>query len=349
MRRTTIDGMKPDSGRGSIPRWNLTNAQVIILVIAVVMTSAWFGARVAKAISYPAAANLGNHLIVVDGTTYPYTAAGIQAAINNVPTPNGTGGAVMLPATEIPLGETGLTMRKHVCLIGVSSDSSWLTYSGAGAAITFPPRTIESCLRHVTVALGSRAGANAFGIRLLGNISGHQPTVYVKIQDVSISSSAFRPGQTGMDVEDLSRPQPAPSGVQLSWFDTIKIVNVGQPIVINGQEGNFWNGIHIDGFYSIAVNDAFGADDFWQIRITGPTRSSSSIGFQEAGRMNQIGLTCDFGKGSHMCINDTGGKNMWDVSALTPPGVVASSSFLHEIGSNEGNIPSRYQVSSLAR
>ena len=64
--------------------------------------------------------------------------------------------------------------------------------------------------------------------------------------------------------------------------------------------------------------------------------------------MNQIQLTCDFGKGAPTCINDAGGKNMWDVSALTPVGTVASSSFLHEIGATAGNIPTQFQVSSLA-
>ncbi|MBV8452836.1 MAG: hypothetical protein JOZ29_11255 [Deltaproteobacteria bacterium] len=264
------------------------------------------------------------------------------------PHPGGIGGAVMLPATEIALGSVGLIMRKHVCLIGVSSDSSWLTYNGTRSAITFPPGMRESCLKHVTVALGSGAGANATSISVQGNFGSDLPTVYLKIQDVSVWAGAVKPSQIGMDLADLSQPQPAPSGVQSSWFDTIKIVNLGQPIVVNGQEGNFWNGIQIDGFSSVAVNEESGDDNFWQLRITGGMASPSAIGFQEAGRMNQVHLTCDFGIGAQTCINELGGGNMWDVNALTPVGTIASSSFFRDVGAMYGGIPSNFQVSSLA-
>ena len=325
----------------SMSHWNRAIVHVVTLAIVLVFCGAWFDAHVANAAS--------NNVIYVDGTNYPYTAAGIEAAINDVPTPGGTGGAVMLPAAEIALGSTGLIMRKHVCLIGITSDSSRLTYNGTGSAITFPPGMVESCLKHVTVALGIYAGANAIGISVQGNFNNDLQVVYNKIEDVSVSTGVVKPGQIGIDLADLSQPQPAPAGVSLSWFDTIKIVNLGQPIVVNGQEGNFWNGIQINGFASIAVNDALGADDFWQLRITGATASPSATGFLETGRMNQIHLTCDFGMGpERTCVNDAGGKNMWEVSALTPVGTVASSSFFHETGSDAENIPSNFQVSSLS-
>jgi hypothetical protein len=344
-----LQSKKPASIPSFIFHCNLTIVHISILAIVLLLAGGWFGAHVANANSRSdvARASRRNNLIDVDGIIYPYTAAGIQAAINDVPTPAGTGGAVMLPAAEIPLGSTGLTLRKHVCLIGISSDVTWLTYNGRGSAIRFPPGMEDSCLKHATVALGNGAGANAIGISLQGNYSRGLPTIYNKIEDVSIWTGAIRPGQIGMDLADLSQPQPAPSGVQLSWFNTIKIVNFGQPIVVNGQEGNFWNGIHIIGFSSVAVNDASN-DDFWQLRISGATASPSAKGFQEAGVLNQIHLTCDFGTGAQSCINDLGEKNMWNVSALTPVGAVASSSFLHEVGARAGNIPSRFQVSSLA-
>jgi len=326
-------------------RWNLTVAHVIILGIAVLSGASFEGCVLRRHVTNT---YRGNNEIYVDGVTYPYNAAGVQAAINDVRSPQGGGGAVILPAVEIALGSRGLTMRKHVCLIGISSDSSWLTYSGTGSAISFPIGMVDSCLKHLTVALGMDAGANASAISVQGNFNRGLATVYIKIQDVAVWTGVIKPGQIGMNLADLSETQPAPSGIQLSWFDAIKIVNFGQPIVINGQEGNFWNNIHINGFSSVAVNDAASNDNFWQLRLSGASARPSAIGFQEAGALNQVHLTCDFGVGLQTCVNDKGGKNIWDVSALTPVGTVASSSFLREVGATYGNISNNFQVSSLA-
>jgi hypothetical protein len=302
-----------------------------------------FGAQAAIAQS------TNNNVVTVDGVTYRYTTAGVQAAINNVSSVSATtgiGGAVMLPAATIILS-SGLTMRSHVCLIGLSSDASWLAYSGSGSAVTFPPGVSDACLKYLTVGLAS-AGANAIGINVQGDYSAGLTTIYAKIQDVSVAGGAVKRGQIGMNVADLSPSGPAPAGVQLSLFDTIKLVNLGQPIVVNGQEGNVWKGIHVNQFSSIAVNDELSIATFWQLRISGSSMSASAIGFQEAANMNQIEMVCDFGLGADRCINDLGSENTWEVGTLTPTGTVASTSFLKVAGSRANNLPSNFQVSSVA-
>jgi hypothetical protein len=128
----------------------------------------------------------------------------------------------------------------------------------------------------------------------------------------------------------------------------LKIQNLGQPIVVDGQQGNFWKGIQVVNFSSVAINDSDSTDNFWQLRITGGP-SGSAIGFQEAGNLNHIDLVCDFGQTASLsCLNDLGGGNMWETSDLTPVGTVASSSFLNQAGSPAANIPTNYQVSGLA-
>jgi hypothetical protein len=307
-----------------------------ILVIVLVPFAAWFGAQTTN--RQPAA----THAIQVDGTTYPLTAAGVQAAINAVETAGGIGGSVKLPAGKIDLGSTALTMRKNVCLIGESSRSTWLTYNGTGAAITFPAGMQNSCLKQITVFLGASAGENATGITIQGDFNAGVPTIYNLIQDVAVSTGAVHAGQIGIHLSGGG----VPSSIQLSWFDTISVVNFGQPIVTNGEEGNFWNGIHVVGFSSVAVNDMMSNDIFWQIRITGgKVVTASAIGFQEAGVLNQIQLMCDFGvQPSQSCINDTGGKNIWNISALSPHGRIAASSFANIVGAAGGNIPAKFQV-----
>jgi hypothetical protein len=291
-----------------------------------------------------------NNVVTVDGNTYPYTAAGVQGAINavsKITASTGTGGIVMLPAAAIYLGSTGLTIPSHVCLLGGSSYSSWLSYAGAGSAITFPPGTVKACLKHIAVNL-SGAGAKAIGINLQGNYASNLLTSFNKVGDVIVTASPIEAGQIGINLDDNSSPQPVAAGVQLGWFDSILISNLGQPIVITGAEGNFWNDIHINGFSSVAVNSAFASDNFWQLRVTGPTVSSSGIAFQEAGQMNHIGVVCDFGQGARTCVNDTGGANMWDVSALSPVGTVAADSFFRETAGFAHGIPPMFQVSSAA-
>jgi hypothetical protein len=297
------------------------------------------------------ASSQANNVIKVDGGKYPYNAAGVQAALNQVSqmTSSLGPGVVMLPAATIELGSSGLTMPSEVCLVGLSSDSSWLTYSGTGAAISFPPGRMNSGLKDVTVALTSSAGANASAISMRGNYSANAVVGFAKVIDVTVMAPALRPGEIGISLADLSPFQPAPSGVQLSWFEEVKLVNLGQPIVVSGQEGNFWANIHINGFSSLAVNDTFSSDNFWQLRITGPAVSPTAVGFQEGGRMNHIHLVCDFGNSSQTCINDVVGRNMWEVSALTPLGTVANSSFLKEVGARTVGAPNNFQVSSEAR
>jgi hypothetical protein len=316
-------------------------AMILLLVIA-----SGFDVSVASAQS------ASNNLATVDGVTYPYTAAGVQSAINavyNVYAKTGSGGVVILPAASIWLASTTLTMASHVCVVGQSSDSSWLTYGGAGSAIVFPVGTEESCLKHVTVGLGGNAGANAIGINVLGNYTAGLFTIYTKLEDVSLSASYARPGQIGINLADRSSPQPAPAGIQLSWFDTIKLTNFGQPIVTTGGEGNFWNNTIINRFSTIPINDSYCGDNYWTgVRIGGAATSASAIGFQEGGRMNHIQLTCDFGTTTQLCINDLGGRDFWEISALTPLGNVASTSFLQVAGSLYSNIPDNFQVSNDA-
>jgi hypothetical protein len=296
------------------------------------------------------AQSIANNVATVDGVRYPYTADGVQDAIDavsRVALVTGIGGAVKLPAATIDLGSRGLAVRTRVCLVGVSSESSWLAYSGTGSAITFAPGTRNACLQHIAVNM-SGAGTNAVGISLQGNFAAGLSTEFTRIEDVQLTASPLEHGQTGLKLEDLSSElQPAPSGVSLSWFDGLEITNLGQPIVIRGQEGNFWNDIHIAGFSSIAVNDNFSSDNFWQLRLSGITPGSAT-GFLESGRMNHISLTCDFGQGGRTCLNDVNGRNIWLVSAITPVGAVAPSSFLEEIAGLAHGIPSSFQVSNAA-
>jgi hypothetical protein len=330
--------ISPGSNEGA------TSAAGKAALLFLVLSALSFWAQLASAQSTT------NNEVTINGNNYPYTAAGIQSAINavsNVTATTGTSGVVILPAATISLGSTGLTIPSQVCLLGGSSDSSWLGYTGTGSAITFPPGTTQACLKQITLNL-SGAGANAIGINLQGNYRNNLPTFFNKVEDVTVTAGAVEAGQIGINLVDLSSaPQPYPSGVQLSWFDDILISNLGQPIVVSGQEGDFWNDIHINGFSSVAVNDAFASDNFWQLRVTGPSASSSGIGFQEGGRMNHISVVCDFGTGGS-CINDTGGRNMWNVSALTPVGTVAADSFFQEIADSAYDIPSMFQVSSAA-
>ena len=295
------------------------------------------------------AQSLTSNVVTVDGIKYPYTAAGIQAAINaaNALIANsGTGAIVQLPAASIYLGSTGLTMKSHVCLMGTSSDATWLSYGGTGSAITVPLGTISSCIKHISIYLGYFAGANAVGISLLSAYRSGWITNYNRIDDVAVSAMTILPGQIGINISDSNG---VPSGVSTSWFENIMILNVGQPIVNNGQEGNFWNDLIINGFSTIAVNDQHSNDEFWEgVRISG-AMDPSGIGFVEGGVLNQIHLTCDFGIATQTCVKDVPwGKNIWDISALSPVGVTAATSHYREIGAFFGNIPSTFQVSSLA-
>jgi hypothetical protein len=327
------------------PLRRATSAAGKAALLFLVLSALSFWAQLASAQSTT------NNEVTINGNNYPYTAAGIQAAINaasNIANTTGTGGVVILPAATINLGSTGLTLPSSVCLLGASSDSSWLGYTGTGSAITFPVGTTQACLKHITVNLNG-AGLNAIGINLRGNFEAGYPDVFDKVEDVTVTAGAVEAGQIGINLVDLSSAsQPYPSGVQLSWFDNILISNLGQPIVITGQEGNFWKDIHINGFSSVAVNSAFASDNFWQLRVTGPSVSSSGIAFQEAGRMNHISVVCDFGQGARTCVNDTGGRNMWDVSALTPVGTVAADSFFQETAGFGHGIAPVFQVSSAA-
>jgi hypothetical protein len=289
-----------------------------------------------------------NNQVTVDGTECQFNATGVQAAINqasSLATSSGIGAVVLLPAATIQLGSTGITLASHVCLIGVSSDSSWFSYSGTGSAVTFASQSIDSCLKHVTIALSS-AGTNAIGLNLTTDDSANLITSFAKIQDVTIEASSLAPGQIGINLLDQSSPQASPSGIQLSWFDTIDIINLGQPIVAVGGEGNFWSNIHITGFSAAALSQSFTADNFWQLRITGPATSSTAVGVVQAGRTDHFRLDCNFSATGQTCINDTGTENIWEVSTLAPVGTVTNTSFLNELGS-AANIASTFQVANV--
>jgi hypothetical protein len=311
----------------------------------IVILSLCFGLR-ARAVS---AQSTTNNVVTINGVNYPYTAAGIQTAINasrSIATTTGSGGIVILPAATIYLQSTGLTIPSHICLIGGSSDSSWLDYTGSGAAITFASGTTQACLKHITVDLDG-AGANAIGVNLQGNYGNNLTTSFTKIEDVRVTAGNGA-NQIGIDLDDNSSPQPLAAGIQFSWFDDILITNLGRPIVVSGQEGNFWKNIHITGFSSVAVSDAFASDNFWQLRVTGPSASLSGIAFQEAGQMNHINVVCDFGEGARTCINDAGGANRWHVSAISPVGTVAPDSFFQETAGFSHGIPPMFQVPGSA-
>jgi hypothetical protein len=350
VRKQLVNSPEIEKGRSYTlaPRYSPVGPIVFTLpkatMVLVLLSLIGFGAQLASA-----QCPNNNNVVTVDGTECPFTAAGVQTAINQASTlvgNGGTGAIVQLPAATIQLGSTGITLNTHVCLIGQSSDSSWLSYSGTGAAVAFASNTMDSCLRHVTIALVSGAGANAIGLNMQTNYSDNMIDEFAKIQDVTISASTVAPGQIGINLQDESSPQAAPSGIQLSWFDTIDIINLGQPIVALGGEGNFWSNIHISGFSCVALNDSLNGDNFWQLRITGPATSSTAVGIQETGRTNHFRLDCNFSQAGQTCIDDTGLRNLWEVTTLAPVGTVTNNSFLNELGSTTGNIPSNFQVAN---
>jgi len=159
-------------------------------MLFLVLADFWFDAQTASA------QTVNNNVATVDGVAYSYTAAGVQAAIDDVSriaASTGNAGAVMLPAAKIQLGSTGLIMRSQVSLIGISSESSQLAYNGTGNAITFPSGINFSGLKRVSVALGNSAGANATGISIFGNFNSGVVTTFNKIQDVFSNAWVFGP------------------------------------------------------------------------------------------------------------------------------------------------------------
>jgi hypothetical protein len=325
----------------------ITSRWWLLVAVALIVSCGW--TRIARA------QTTSNNEVTINCNNYACTAAGIQAALNavnqNVTSGNAVGGVVFLPAEQIFMGST-INIPSYICLEGQSTQSSWLSYTGNGSAIQFSNANgvSNACLENLTVNLNG-AGANAIGIDFESNFNNGEENALDKIEEVTVTSGGnVESGQIGINLRDNSSGgQPLPSGNQLSLFEHLFISNMGQPIVTNGEEGNFWGDLQITGFYSTAVSDNYASDNYWQLRVTGPASTTTATAFYEYGRMNHINMTCDYGdENSGSCVEDVAGKNIWNVSAISPVGTVQPNSHATIIGAQSHNLPTIEQTSDSA-
>lgn len=145
-----------------------------------------------------------NNIAFIDGTKYAATAAGIQAAIDALPS---TGGIVWLPRGNTNIG-TGLTITKNVWLRGHGKGfdtkyGSQLTWTGTGGtAITVSGSNVESMLSDFSL---ENTGTGAVGIDIDGVTGTVVDRVNIYPQGTGFSTTAIRIGQTTNTVDVLLR------------------------------------------------------------------------------------------------------------------------------------------------
>lgn len=274
-----------------------------------------------------------NNYIYVDGTKYAYTAAGIQAAINDANSAAGSGvaGTVILPPTvtfggnQIVLGATGLTLPSSVCLVGAGPNNTILRFNSTiGNAITLAAGTTYACLRDLTLSFSASA-TSGVGIGISGNSGGGHPTEFNRFSNVHISFDAITGGQVGIKAVGTSQP----TDISVNWFDNIEIDNADKPIICTHCEGNQWSNLNIVNWGAAVSQTAFAESDANDERISGrivANVNQAGVNYATDGVGNIVTLVCD-GFVAQTCINDTGSRNMFQYSLIGPTrGTISSTS-----------------------
>lgn len=130
------------------------------------------------------AVTTGGALRIVDGVTFPLTAAGIQAAIGDLPN---RGGTVIVSADSIPFGSSTLSITKnYVTLQGAGGRAAVFTYSGSGRFLQLG--TDDGNHSGAAAYNGQASGIKIRGIRLAGPGKGSTATA---ITDWDSGSNSF--------------------------------------------------------------------------------------------------------------------------------------------------------------
>lgn len=266
-----------------------------------------------------------NHIIYVDGRTYAYTAAGIQAALNAAGShtgirgsiDTGIGGSVILPDTstfpggEISLGTGGLIIPAGVTLKCMTRHSCKLGKTGTGFAATLARNTFHAGIEGVVFDFPTPVSGQGC-ISITGNGAMSQWSQDNVIRDNSCNFATavrgiFAPtaGTVGISLTGVS----GTSDVALNHIEDNVVMNAATPITINFAEQNWLEGNRIEGFIAPAVFLGATAEAIWGtgFRIAGNGSTGHAVSIASGSTRNHLSVWCDSGAAD--CFNDAGGSN----------------------------------------
>lgn len=263
-----------------------------------------------------------NKTLMIDGVTYPYTAAGIQSALNAVAasSADGIGGTVMLPAQLINLSSTGLTIPNGVTLACESGKNACqLGFSGT-TAITIGANTgtgvFHGGVRNVFI-IDTAPVSGDTGILIQGFAA--QPTQHETIEDNTIwfnypTRNSVTAGTTGINVTSANVGNAA-----LLYINKNNIVNAAQPQIITKGEQIWSEQNKIDWFTAPAVSIVNSLLIKWTGRIAGNGNTGSAVNIDVNSLKNHFEVFCD--SGSAQCFNEAGNSNYLEGYAAGGSGI----------------------------
>lgn len=254
-----------------------------------------------------------------DGSTNDFTAITNALAVASVAAAKV---CVYLPQGNYNIGTSTLVIPSGVSLRGASRESSFITYTGSGNAISINS-AFQFTLSDLRISLGSSATIVGLSIT---TTSGN--TQYGKVSNIEIATGGLVAGQIGMKVV-------ASGGSTLTdcWFEDINIASLDKPIVRTDTEGNIWKGIIIDTWgtgASVNAVDAQTHAEFFQARIATASVGASCVAYKQTSNDNIDDLVID-SSASATALNVTGTRNKITLSRTnnnTPLGTISAGNVL---------------------
>lgn len=261
-----------------------------------------------------------DHYYYIDGNFYPYTATGIQNALNDAST-NG-GGTVVLPPTGslsngvIAMGNSNVTVPSNVCLVGAGPGQQthlkW-TSTPSTSAIYLAAGTTHACVKDLSIEFSS-AASNAAGIEIVGN--GAQATQFNTFRDIYIIFDSLSAGSVGV----YGAGSTSNIAVSLNTFDNIVVEQADEMVQCDYCEGNFWTnvqGINLGITNSqVLFYEPNAGDEFLDVRIeSGSSNPSGLTCYSTGGKFIIARITCDAANTTN-ALNDSGANNIFQLSLV---------------------------------
>lgn len=286
--------------------------------------------------------SLLDNVVYVDGVTYPFTAAGVQAAIAKAVSLGAGGGQSMAVhiapnPNGIAQGTTSITMKGSVNVICDGIATAVFDFSGTGStgAFDWPLGTNSAQLLGCKVELFGASGTPTC-FTLEGSIA--QPNVNNAIINTACATEQTTGTQKGIVI--TSGGSGVASGVSANLFRDIifgGILGTVNPVQSNGDFNNQFLNLVYRGTNSSRATPFIGSFENDRMDISMSAEGSTGVAMltlQGNAAGNIIHEICDL-SASDTCLNESGGGNaggnIIEISDanLTPLGTKLSSSLVH--------------------
>jgi hypothetical protein len=254
---------------------------------------------------------------VLAGTALISCSAAIQAAIDAAPVVGIQGSVVLLPPGNYLLATT-LTIPSRVRLLGLGSQSTMLTYTGTGSAVTVTDG-VYSGVSRLRIDTTSTA-ATVRALHLIATATNPQQPQVGTYEDLVLQAASLNAGQIGLYL-DASAGGAAQA--TFNHFTGFFIQGFARPIVeVGGNEGNRFVDFIINEFgtgangYGVESSSNLSQYLNFDFRLGGGT-ATATFGFRLTGQANVAIGIADLGAAGAL-YSVTGNDNTVLGQVITP-------------------------------